>query len=114
MKKDITKRIDEFIPFAMASGAGKGAAKLGKRGSTGEIKKPAKGARLIVVGKEYFHWLFKGSKIIIWRQNGRKKVFKDLQTLTGMSWDAIDRASRKKYFSITPKFIEKIIKDHIL
>ena len=114
MKKDITKRIDEFIPFAIASGAGRGAAKLGKRGSTGDIKKPMKGARLIVVGKEYFHWIYKGSKIIIWRQNGKKKVFKDLPKITGMSWDELDRAARKKYFSITPKFIEELIKKEIL
>ena len=114
MKKDITKRIDEFIPFAIASGAGRGAAKLGKRGSTGDIKKPMKGARLIVVGKEYFHWIYKGSKIIIWRQNGKKKVFKDLPKITGMSWDELDRAALKKYFSITPKFIEELIKKEIL
>jgi ribosomal protein S10 len=86
MKKDITKRIDELLPFFMAGGAGAGAAKKGT--VSGDIKKPMKGARLIVVGK-------------------RPKI-------TGMSWHDIERAAHKKYFSITPKFIEDLIKKELL
>jgi hypothetical protein len=111
MKKDITKRIDEILPFIIAGAAGAGTS---KKAISGDIKKPAKGARLIVVGKRWWHWLYKGSKIIIWNDRGKKKVFKNLPELTGMTWDEIDRASRKKYFSITPRFIEKIIKRELL
>ncbi len=111
MKKDIIKRIDEIIPFIIAGAAGAGA---GKKGADPNIKKPQKGARLIVVGKRWWHWLYKGGVIIVWNDKGKKKVFKNLPELTGMSWDEIDRASRKKYFSITPRFIEKIIKKELL
>jgi hypothetical protein len=112
MKKDITKRIDELLPFFMAGGAGAGVAKKGT--VSGDIKKPQKGARLIVVGKRWWHWLYKGGAIIIWNDRGKKKVFKDLPKITGMSWHDIERAAHKKYFSITPKFIEDLIKKELL
>ena len=101
MKKDITKRIDEFLPFAIASGAGAGAVKKGKAISS-NIKKPQKGARLIVVGKRWWHWLYKGGKVIVWNDKGKKKVIKDLGVTPG------------EYFAVTPKMIEKLIKDKVL
>jgi hypothetical protein len=114
MKKDITKRIDEILPFIIAGAAGASGIEARKI-NTGEIiKKPMKGARLIVVGKRWWHWLYKGSTIIIWNDKGKKKVFKDLPALTGMSWNELERAAHKKYLSITPRFIEKIIKRELL
>jgi len=111
MKKDITKRIDEIIPFIIAGAAGAGTA---KKGADPNIKKPQKGARLIVVGKRWWHWLYKGGAIIIWNDKGKKKVFKDLPKILGLSWDEIERGTRKQYFSVTPKMIERLIKDRML
>ena len=100
MKKDITKRIDEFLPF-IAAGAG-ALSKKSKRAPTGDIKKPQKGARLIVVGKRWWHWLYKGGKVIVWNDKGKKKVIKDLGVTPG------------EYFAVTPKMIERLIKDKVL
>lgn len=74
-----------------------------------EQKKPAKGARKIVVDNRNYYWLYKGSKIVIWDEKGKKHLYDDSDA-TGWSNDAIERGKWKKYFSITPSFIADFIR----
>jgi len=73
------------------------------------MKKPIKAARKIVVnGKEYY-W-FRGRRdIVIWTEEGKKYMASE-SAITGMDNNSIDRAKRKKYFSITPKQVAEWIK----
>lgn len=68
------------------------------------MKKPAKGARRIVVSGREYYWLYRGARVVIWANGGKKYVYTDSE-LSGWSNDSIERGKWKKYFSITPKDI---------
>jgi len=77
------------------------------------MKRPAKGARKIVVYDKHYWWLLARSRIVIWTEEKVKHVF-DLSEFTGWSWDDIERGIWKRYFSITPKYVaEQIIERNL-
>lgn len=74
-----------------------------------ETKKPHRKSRqIIVVNKEYY-WLLATWDIVIWDED-RKKTTYNLSKVTGLSPDEIERGQYKRYFSVKPRHITKMIK----
>jgi hypothetical protein len=72
-----------------------------------------KGFRKIIVDGKLWWWKYIKSNVVAYLDETKEKRVIDLRTLTGLSWDQIERGHWKKYFSVTPKDIEKWLKEEV-
>jgi len=72
-----------------------------------------KGFRKIIVDEKLWWWKFIKSKVVAYSDETKEKRVIDLSTLTGQSWNDIERGEWKHYFSVTPKEVEKWLKEEV-
>ena len=67
--------------------------------------------RQIVVNEEIYYWFYKGGTyVVIWNPKNKKCIAPDWEVAGFQNPDDGDRAKHKRYFSITPRDVEKYIK----
>jgi hypothetical protein len=78
--------------------------------STKALGRPRRGARRLVMGTSVWWWYSKGKGIEIWSPQGKRQVT-DASTVTGRTWEAIERGYWKKTSdcSVTPGHIRAFI-----
>lgn len=74
------------------------------------FRKRKKGYRKIIVKGKLWWWRFGHEVVAFNDETGEKKVI-GLNKLTGLSWPDIERGHWKKWFCLTPKDIEKWLKE---
>ena len=69
--------------------------------------------KIHLFGKVWEYIISKGGGIVIWGPDG-KKYLTDMSEVSGWDWNAIERGTWKKYFSITPSMIKHYIEFNLV